>query len=202
MAPAVCRRLLTAEVRARYQAILCETFCGQSASWIGCPASASDYFPCLCHSSTLHIQFRLSITLITGGRDNSVGIAPELWARRSGDRIPVGGEIFRTRQDRSWSTPSLLYNGNRIFPGGKAARAWRWPPIPSRAEVKERIELYLYSTSGPSWPVIGWTVPLTTLTTWTSRRSLITVNTKRCSFGYQRALDWQILLQSILYSRE
>jgi len=26
---------------------------------------------------------------------------------------------------------------------------------PSSAEVKERIELYLYSTSGPSWPVIG-----------------------------------------------
>jgi len=28
-------------------------------------------------------------------------------------------------------------------------------PLPSRAEVKERVELYLYSTSGPSWPVIG-----------------------------------------------
>jgi hypothetical protein len=26
------------------------------------------------------------------------------------------------------------------------------PPPPS-AEVKERVELYLYSTSGPSWPV-------------------------------------------------
>jgi len=23
------------------------------------------------------------------------------------------------------------------------------------AEVKERVELYFYSTSGPSWPVIG-----------------------------------------------
>ena len=27
--------------------------------------------------------------------------------------------------------------------------------LPSRAEVKERIKLYLYSTSGPSWQVIG-----------------------------------------------
>jgi ribosomal protein S17E len=26
---------------------------------------------------------------------------------------------------------------------------------PSRAEVKERVELYLYFPSGPSWPVIG-----------------------------------------------
>jgi hypothetical protein len=29
----------------------------------------------------------------------------------------------------------------------------------SKAEVKERIELYLYSLSGPSWPVPGRNVP-------------------------------------------
>jgi len=28
-------------------------------------------------------------------------------------------------------------------------------PIPSGAEVKERVALYLYSPSGPSWPVLG-----------------------------------------------
>jgi hypothetical protein len=28
-------------------------------------------------------------------------------------------------------------------------------PSPPNAEVKERVELYLYSTSVPSWPVIG-----------------------------------------------
>jgi len=49
---------------------------------------------------------------------------------RSGDRIPVGGEIFRTRPDRPWGPPNLLYNGYRVFPGGKAAGAWRWPPTP------------------------------------------------------------------------
>jgi len=32
-------------------------------------------------------------------------------------------------------------------------------PLPSNTEVKERVELYLYSTPGPSWPVIGWTLP-------------------------------------------
>jgi hypothetical protein len=26
---------------------------------------------------------------------------------------------------------SLLYNGYRVFPGGKAAGAWCWPPTPS-----------------------------------------------------------------------
>ena len=42
-----------------------------------------------------------------------------LRAGRSGDRIPVGGEIFRTYADRPWGPTSLLYNGYRVFPGGK-----------------------------------------------------------------------------------
>ena len=32
---------------------------------------------------------------------------------------PSGGEIFRTCPDRPWGPPSLLYNGYRVFPGGK-----------------------------------------------------------------------------------
>jgi len=75
---------------------------------------------------------------------------------RSGDRIPVGGEIFRTRPDRPWGPPTLLYNGYRVFSGGNAAGTWRWTPTPSSAGVKERIELYLYSAFGLSWPVLGW----------------------------------------------
>jgi len=33
------------------------------------------------------------------------------------------------------------------------------PPLTS-AEVKERVELYLYSPAGALWPVIGSTLPL------------------------------------------
>jgi hypothetical protein len=29
------------------------------------------------------------------------------------------------RPNRPWGPPSLLYNGYRVFPGGKAAGAWR-----------------------------------------------------------------------------
>jgi hypothetical protein len=32
---------------------------------------------------------------------------------------PGGGEIFRTCPDRPWGPPSLLYNGYRVFCGGK-----------------------------------------------------------------------------------
>ena len=37
--------------------------------------------------------------------------------------------------------------------------AWRWPSTPSSAEVEGRVELYICSPSGISWPVIGWTLP-------------------------------------------
>jgi hypothetical protein len=36
---------------------------------------------------------------------------------------PGGGEIFRATPDRPWGPPSLLYQGYRVFPGGKAAGA-------------------------------------------------------------------------------
>ena len=58
------------------------------------------------------------------GRDSSVVIATRYGLDGLGDRIPVGREIFRTRPDRPWGLPSLLYNGYRVFPGGKAAGAW------------------------------------------------------------------------------
>jgi hypothetical protein len=72
---------------------------------------------------------------------------------------PGGSEIFRTRPERLWGPPSLLYNGYRVFPGGKAAGAWRWPPTPHLA-TRLRVQLYLYSLPGPSWPVLEWTSSL------------------------------------------
>ena len=78
-----------------------------------------------------------------------------LLAGRPRDRIPVGGEIFRTRAGRPWGPPSVPYNGYRVFPGGKAAGNGVDHPPPSSAEVKERVELYLYSPSEPLWPVLG-----------------------------------------------
>ena len=92
---------------------------------------------------------------------------------------PGRGEIFRTCPDMLWGPPSLLYNGYRVIPGGKAAGTWRWPPTLSSAEVKERVELYLYYFSVPSWLVVGWNCnPLTHNDRCSSRTAPLT--SKRC----------------------
>ena len=57
------------------------------------------------------------------------------------------GEIFRTCPDRPSGLPSLVYNGYRVFPGGKVLPGRDADPSPplSTVEVKNRVELYLYS---------------------------------------------------------
>ena len=57
-----------------------------------------------------------------------------------------GSEIFHTRPNWPWGLPIFLYN--RYWVLGKAAGVWHWPPTTSSAKVKERVQLYLYSTSG------------------------------------------------------
>ena len=85
-----------------------------------------------------------------------------LRAGRSGDRIPVWAVFLH---------PSIPALGPIQFPV-------QWVPVlfrgvkrpvrgvgqqpPSSAEVKERaaLVLYMYSPSGPSWHIQGWTLPL------------------------------------------
>ena len=83
------------------------------------------------------------------GPGSSVGIATDYGLDCPGSN-PGGDEIFRTCPDRPWGPPSLLYNGYRVFPGGKE-RPGRYadPSPPSSAVGHERVKLYLYSPYGP-----------------------------------------------------
>jgi len=49
--------------------------------------------------------------------------------------------------------------GTGSFPGVKRLGRGVDHPHLTSAKVKERVELYIYSLSGPSWPVLGWTLP-------------------------------------------
>jgi hypothetical protein len=93
------------------------------------------------------------------GRDSSVGMAASYGLEDPGIESRWK-RIFPHPSRRALGPTHFLYNGYRIFFGDKKAGAWRWPPIPSSAEVKEGVELYHYSPSGPSRPVLWQTLPL------------------------------------------
>ena len=72
---------------------------------------------------------------------------------------PGGDGISRTCPDRPWGPTSLLYSGNRLSLSGvkRPGRGLEHQPLCS-AEVKERVDLRLYSPSGPSWCFVGGTL--------------------------------------------
>ena len=76
---------------------------------------------------------------------------------------PVASEIFLCRPDWPCVPPSLLYNVYRLslsLLGVKRSGRGVDHPLLYRAEVKERVELNLYSPSGSSLSVLGWPLPL------------------------------------------
>ena len=85
------------------------------------------------------------------GRDSSVGTVnrygldgPEIESRSSRDfPHPSRQAVEPTQLPIQW-VPVL-------FPGGCGVDH----PPPPGAEVEERVELYMYYPSGPSWPVLG-----------------------------------------------
>ena len=76
-----------------------------------------------------------------------------------GDRIPVRGRDFAhpPRQALGPTQPPIQWVPG-LSQGVKRTGHGVDHPPPSSAEVKERVGLYLNSTSGPSWPVIGRTL--------------------------------------------
>ena len=77
----------------------------------------------------------------------------------TGYRLDGPGIEYRWGRDQPLGPPSLPYSGYWVSfskvkrPGCRVDHA-----PPSGAEVKERVQLYLYSPSGPSGPVLRWTL--------------------------------------------
>ena len=75
---------------------------------------------------------------------------------RYGRRIPVEERFSAAVQTSPGGPSSPLQNGYRVsFPGVKRPRRGVNRTPSSSSKVKERVELYLYSSSGSSWHVLG-----------------------------------------------
>ena len=72
----------------------------------------------------------------------------------------MGARFSSPVQTGPGAHPASYTKGTGFFPGVKRPGRGVDHPPPSSAEVKERVELYLYSPSGPSCPVLGLILPL------------------------------------------
>jgi hypothetical protein len=101
----------------------------------------------------LNDKININNLVISSRHSDSIRAGP------SGDRIPLEARFSATVQTDSGAHPSS-YTVRTTISVVKKARAWRQQPTPSRAEAKERLELYLCFPSVPSWQVKGLTLPL------------------------------------------
>jgi len=92
----------------------------------------------------LNLFNRSSLGIATRYRLDGPGIE-SLWEARFSAPIQTGSEAH----------PASYTKGTGSFPEVNRLGRGVDHPLPSSAEVKERVELYLYSPSGPLWPVIG-----------------------------------------------
>jgi len=95
-------------------------------------------------------------------RDSSVGIATHYGLGGPGIEFRWGARFFTPVHTDPGAHPASYTMGTGSLPGVKRPGRGVDHPPPSSAEVKEGVELYLYSPSGPSWPVLGRTLPLLT----------------------------------------
>jgi len=76
---------------------------------------------------------------------------------RSGDRIPVGVIFSAPVQTGNGAHAASCTMGSGSLPGVKRPMRGVDHPHSSNAKVKEKVELYIYTPSGCSWTVPGWT---------------------------------------------
>ena len=87
------------------------------------------------------------------GPDSSVGRATHYGLDGPGIESQWGTRFSAPVQTDSGAHPAS-YKIPCLFPGVKRPGFSLDHPPPSSAEIKERVQVYLYSSSGPSWPIL------------------------------------------------
>ena len=104
------------------------------------------------------------IALPSVGRDSDL-----LRTGHFGDRFPVGARYSVPIQTGRTHPATYTMGTQSILQTRQPQQGTDHPP-PSSTKVKERVELYLYSPSGPSCLVLGWTLTLP-FTQWVMTRT-------------------------------
>ena len=78
---------------------------------------------------------KILYVLTFSGLGSIIGIATCYGLDSPGIESLMGARFSRTCPDRPWGPPSLLYNGYRIFPGGKERLGRDINPSPSSSAV-------------------------------------------------------------------
>jgi hypothetical protein len=102
-----------------------------------------------CLQILLALLFPRAVGIATGYGLGGPGIDSR-WGERFSAPVQTGSEVH----------PASYTMGTRSFSGVKRPGFDLDHPPQSRAEVKEIVELYLYSPSGSWWFVLGWSSPL------------------------------------------
>ena len=89
------------------------------------------------------------------GQDSSVSIATHYGLDSPGIKSRWGTRFSEPVQTGPGPHPASYTMGTGTFPDAKRPKRGVDHPPPSSVEVKERVELYLYFPSGPSWTVLG-----------------------------------------------
>jgi hypothetical protein len=98
-----------------------------------------------------------TLVAVEVGRDSVVGIATRYGLDGPGIESRWGRDFSQSSRPALGPTQPPIQWVPGLFPGVKRPGRGVDHTPSSSAEVKQRVKLYLYSPSGPSWPVIGRT---------------------------------------------
>jgi hypothetical protein len=90
-----------------------------------------------------------------GGPGGLSWYSDSLRAGQLGDRIAVYAKFTAPVQIGPTAHSAYCTVGTGSLSRGQSVQGLEFHPLPSSAEVKERVKMYLFSPSGPSWRVLG-----------------------------------------------